>query len=174
MKIYREQVLDVFYQVLSCSGWLKKEGQPDLWLAKIFFTSLLPLSGIWWKFTGSKYSTFCTKFLFSKLIEYREMAALAFDWLKHFPLLMLQLLNKVWWKFTGSKYSMSSSKFVFFWPIEKQRWLHWPLIGWAIFYFTSASAKQNLTIMIESKYSTSSSKFLVTKELSLTDRVILQ
>ena len=44
----------------------------------------------------------------------------------------------------GSKYETSSTKFVFFWPIHRQKWTPWPLVGCDIFGF-SASVKRNLT-----------------------------
>ena len=40
---------------------------------------------------------------------------------------------------------MSSTKFVFFGPIGKTRWPSWPLIGWDIFDFSSATAERNST-----------------------------
>ena len=118
------------------------------------FTTLLPLIGIWWKLTGSKYSTFCTKFLFSKAYWTQR-------WLP-WPLIGWNIFHfsccSCWTKFDENLQECPLS--LCFSGLSKNRWLHWPLIGWAIFYFTSASAKQNLTIMIESKNSTSSSKFV--------------
>ena len=46
---------------------------------------------------------------------------------------------------TGSKISRPSTKFVFFGRIGKTRWPPWPLIGWYIFDFSSATAEQNST-----------------------------
>ena len=67
----------------------KKDGRPGLWLAETFSTSpLKPLKGIQWNLTGSKISTSSTKFVFFGPIEKKKMAALAFDWLRHFRLLL--------------------------------------------------------------------------------------
>ena len=55
----------------------------------------------------------------------------------------LKPLNGIWWNCTGSKISTSSTKFVFFGPIGKTRWPPWPLIGWDIFDFCSATVKWN-------------------------------
>ena len=47
----------------------KQDGHPGLWLAETFSTSpLKPLNGIQWNLTGSKISTFSTKFVFFGLI----------------------------------------------------------------------------------------------------------
>ena len=47
----------------------KQNGHPGLWLAETFLTSpLKPLNGIQWNLTGSKISTFSTKFVFFGLI----------------------------------------------------------------------------------------------------------
>ena len=137
-----------------------------------------------------------------------KMAALAFDWLRHFRLLFwnrwtefdeswleersqrplpslcfsdglkkqdgrpgfwlaetfltspLKPLNGILWYLTGSKILMSSTKFVFFVPIQKTRWLPWPLIGWGIFDFSETSMngiRRNLT---GRKISTSFTKFV--------------
>ena len=73
-----------------------------------------------------------------------KMAALAFDWLRYFWIL---LWNHYWiqWNLTGSMISMSSTKFVFFGPIRKRRWPPWPLIGWDIFDFSSETVEPNST-----------------------------
>ena len=57
----------------------------------------------------------------------------------------LKLLNRIQRNLIGSKISTPSTKFVFFEPIEKTRWLPWPLIGWDIFDFSSETAERNLT-----------------------------
>ena len=57
----------------------------------------------------------------------------------------LKLLNRIQWNLTGSKILMSSTKFVFFGPIGKTRWPPWPLIGWDIFDFSSATNERNST-----------------------------
>ena len=57
----------------------------------------------------------------------------------------LKPLNGIQRNLTGSKISTSSTKFVFFGPIGKTRWPPWPLIGWDIFDFSSATAERNST-----------------------------
>ena len=61
----------------------------------------------------------------------------------------LKLLNRIQRNLTGSKISMSITKFVFLGPIQKTRWLSWPLIGWDIFDFSSETAEQNSTIHVK-------------------------
>ena len=61
-----------------------------------------------------------------------KMAALAFDWLKHFST-SSQPLNGFWRNLIGSKSSTPSITFVFFVPIRNPRLPPWPLIGWNIF-----------------------------------------
>ena len=75
---------------LCFSGRLEKQdGRPGLWLAETFSTSpLKPLNEIQWNLTGSKISTSSTKFVFFGPIGNNKMAALAFDWLRHFRLLL--------------------------------------------------------------------------------------
>ena len=57
----------------------------------------------------------------------------------------LKPLNGIQQNLTGSKISMSYIKFVFFGSIGKRRWLHWSLIGWDIFDFSSETAERNST-----------------------------
>ena len=57
----------------------------------------------------------------------------------------LQMLNEIQRNLTGSKILMPSTKFVFFGPIRKTRWPPWPLIGWDIFDFSSATTEWNST-----------------------------
>ena len=57
----------------------------------------------------------------------------------------LQPLNRIQRNLTGCKITTSSTKFAFFGPIRKIRWRPWPLIGWDIFDFSSATSKQNST-----------------------------
>ena len=57
----------------------------------------------------------------------------------------LKSLNWIQRNLTGSKISTSSTKFVFFGPIGKIRWQPWPLLGWDIFDFSSATAERNST-----------------------------
>ena len=57
----------------------------------------------------------------------------------------LKPLNRIQWNLTGSKISMPFTKFVFFGPIRKTRWPPRPLIGWAIFDFSSETALWNST-----------------------------
>ena len=69
-------------------GSVAQDGRPGLWLAETFSTSSLkPLNGFWWNFTGSKYSTSSTKFVFFVPICHPRWTALASDWLRHFRLL---------------------------------------------------------------------------------------
>ena len=57
----------------------------------------------------------------------------------------LKPLNGIQRNLIGSKISTSSTKFVFFRPINKTRWLPWPLIGWYIFDASSETAERNST-----------------------------
>ena len=69
-------------------------------------------------------------------------------WLaKTFSTFYQQSLNRIHRNLAGDKISTSFTKFVFIRPIERPRCLPWPLIGWDIFDFFSANAKQNLTIL---------------------------
>ena len=60
----------------------------------------------------------------------------------------LKPLNGIQRNLTGSKISMSSTKFVFFGPIGKTRWPPWPLIGWAVFNFSSETPERNSTKLV--------------------------
>ena len=87
-KLDRMQDLNVLFQV--CVFWAdrKKDGHPGLWLTETFSTSpLKPLNVIQRNLTGSKISTFSTKFGFFGPIGKNKMAALASDLLRHFWLL---------------------------------------------------------------------------------------
>ena len=67
----------------------KQDGRPGLWLAGTFTTSSLkPLNRIKRNLTGSKISTPSTKFVFFRTDPKNKMAALAFNWLRHFRLLL--------------------------------------------------------------------------------------
>ena len=67
----------------------KQDGRPGLWLAETFSTSSLkPLIGIERNLTESKTSTSSTKFVFFQADRKNKMAALAYDWLRHFRLLL--------------------------------------------------------------------------------------
>ena len=73
------------------------------------------------------------------------MAALASDWLRHFPLL---LLNR-WMEFNETWLEARSQRplpsLCFFGPIGKTKWPPRPLIGWDIFDFFSKTAERNST-----------------------------
>ena len=87
---------------LCFTGWSEKhDGRPGFWLAETFSTSpLKPLNGIWWNLTGRKISTSSTKFVFFGPIEKKnKMTGLAFDWLRHFRLLLWNIwmaCNETW------------------------------------------------------------------------------
>ena len=73
----------------------------------------------------------------------------------------LKPLNGIQWNLTGSKISTSSTKFVFFRPIGKTRWPPWPLIGWAIFDFSSETAEWNSTKLDRKQdFNVSSTKYV--------------
>ena len=80
-----------------------------------------------------------------------KMATLAFDWLRHFRL----LLNR-WTEFKETWQEARSQRplpiFVFFRPIGKTRWPPWPLIGWNIFDFFDFSSERNSTELDWKKY----------------------
>ena len=79
----------------------KQDGRPGLWLAETFSTSLKRLNGIQRNLTGSKISTSSTKFVVFFGPIGKTMAALASDWLRHFPLLLWNRwmeFNKTWLK----------------------------------------------------------------------------
>ena len=83
MKLDRKQDLNVLYQVvfwpIGKTRWL-----PSDWLRHFTFP-LKPLNRIQRNWTGSRFSTSPTKFVFFGPIEKKnEMAALASDWLRHF------------------------------------------------------------------------------------------
>ena len=71
------------------------------------------------------------------------MTMLASDWLRHFRLLLWNLLNGIQRNLIGSKILRTSTKFVFFGPIGKTRWPPWLLIGWDIFDFFPETAEQD-------------------------------
>ena len=89
-KLNGKQDLNVLYQVcVFRADRLKKDGRPGLWLAETFFTSpLKPLNGIQRNLTGSKISMSSTKFVIFGPIRKNKMAALAYDCLRHFRLLL--------------------------------------------------------------------------------------
>ena len=64
MKLDRKQDLNVLYQVCVFQVDREKNGRPGLWLAETFSTSLKPLNRIKRNLTGSKISTFSTKFVY--------------------------------------------------------------------------------------------------------------
>ena len=126
----------------------KQDGRPGLWLLRHF---RLLLWNRWTEFrqrnfTGSKISTSSTKIVFFGLIgKTKTMAALAFDWLRHFRLLLWNRWTEFQKNLTGSKISISSTSFVFFGRIGKTRWPPWSPIGRDIFDFSTETAKQNST-----------------------------
>ena len=131
---------------LCFSGWSEKQdGRPGLWLAETFSTSpLKPLNGIQRNLTGSKISTFSTKFVFFGPIGKQDGRPGL--WLAEtFSTSPLKPLNGIQRNLTESKISTFSTKFVFFGPIGKTRWPPWPLIGWDIFDFSSETAERNST-----------------------------
>ena len=71
-----------------------------------------------------------------------KMAALASDWLRHFPLLLWNRymeFNENWQE-ARSQRPLPSLCFL---ADRKTRWLPWPLIGWDIFDFSSETAERN-------------------------------
>ena len=67
----------------------KQDGRPRLWLAETFSTSpLKPLNRIQRNLTGSKISMSSTQICVFQADWKNKMAALAFDWLRHFLLLL--------------------------------------------------------------------------------------
>ena len=122
-----------------------QDGRPGLWLAEAFSTSpLKPLNGIPWNMTGSKISTYSTKFVFSGWSEKQDGRPNL--WLAEtFSTPPLKPLNGIQLNLTESKISTSSTKFVFFWLIGKNKIAAWPLIGWTIFDFSSEIAERDST-----------------------------
>ena len=147
-KLDRMQDLNVLYQVCALGPIEKQDGRPSLWLAETFSTfPLKPMNGIQRNLTGSKISPFLPSLCFLGRSE-KQMAALAFDWLRDFRLLL--------WNRYGiqrnltKEISTSSSKLVFFGSIRKTKWPPWiPLIGWEIVDFSSikplTGIQRNLT-----------------------------
>ena len=137
------QDLNVLYQVCVFSGRSEiKDGRLGLLLAETVSTSSLqPLNTIQRNWTGNKISTCSTKFVFWADRK-SKMDALASDWQRHSLLLCNSGFKR---KLTGSKNLTSSIKFVFWGPIGDPRWRPWPLIGWGIFCFFSATTEQNAT-----------------------------
>ena len=88
-----------------------------------------------------------------------KIAALAFDWLSHFRLLLWNGWT-IQWNLTGSKISTSSTKFVFFGPIGKQNGR--PGLWLAETFSTSPLKPRNgiQRNLIGGKISTSSTKFV--------------
>ena len=82
-----------------------------------------------------------------------KMAALASDWLRHFRLL---LWNR-WTEFNKVDRKQDHDvlyQVCIFGPIEKTRWLPWPLIGWDIFEnsernSTKLDRKQDLNVLYQ-------------------------
>ena len=103
-----------------------------------------PLNGIQRNLTGSKILTSSTKFVFFGPIEKQDGRPDL--WLAEtFFTSPLKPLNCTQRNLIGSKISTPSTKYVFFGPIEITRWPPWPLIGWDIFDFSSATAERNST-----------------------------
>ena len=122
----------------------KQDGRPGLWYAETFLTSLKPMNGIQWNFTGSKISTPSTKFVFFGPIKKTKWP----PWpLIGWDVFYFSSETDEWnsTKLKWSKISTFSTKFVCFGPIRKTRWPPWPLIGWDIFNFSSEMAEQNST-----------------------------
>ena len=92
-----KQDLNVLYQSLCFSGRSEKQdGRRALWWAETFSTSpLKPLNGIQQNLTGSKISMSSTTFCVFRADRKNKMAALGYDWLRHFRL----LLWNCWMKF---------------------------------------------------------------------------
>ena len=86
------------------SGWSKiPDGQPGLWLAETFSTSLKPLNGIQRNVAVSKISMSFTKFVCVFQADRKsKMAALASDKLRYLTS-SLNLLNGIQWNLSGSK-----------------------------------------------------------------------
>ena len=122
---------------LCFSDWLeKKDGHHSLWLAEIFFTSFLkPMNRIQGSLTGSKISTFSTKFAFSELIRktrWPPQPLSGWDIFNFSP----ETVEGNSAKLNRKQDLNASTKFVFFGPIKKPRdsdwlthfrllWNHW-------------------------------------------------
>ena len=106
----------------------KQDGRPGLWLADIetFSTSpLKPLKGIERNLTGSKISTFSTKFVFFGPIGKTRRSRwplIGWDIFDFSSETAEQNSTKL-----DRKISTSSTKFMLFGPISKQKCLPWPI-----------------------------------------------
>ena len=135
-KLDLKQDVNVVYQVLCylCRSE-KQDSRPGLWLAETFSTSpLKPLNRIQRNLTGSKISTFSTKFVFFEPIgktRWPPWPLIGGDIFDFSPETAEQNSTNL----TGSKISRFSTKFVFFEPIRKT----W----WDIFDFSFDTAERN-------------------------------
>ena len=158
-KLDRMQYLNILYEVRVFTGRSEKQdGCSGLWLTETFSTSpLKPLNEIR-HLTGSKISTFSTKFVF--LCRSEKYDGHPDLWFAE-TFSTAELLNGIQRNLIGSKISTSSTKFVFFGPNEKARWPPRCLIGWYIFDLSSDNAEQNSAKRDKGKISTSSTKSVV-------------
>ena len=74
-----------------------------------------------------------------------KMAALASDWLRHFPLLLCNHWTEFDETWQEARFQRPLQSLCFFGPIGKIRCQPWPLIGWDIFDFSSETAERNST-----------------------------
>ena len=119
----------------------KQDGHPGLWLAEKFSTSpLKPLNGIQQNLTGSKISTYSTKFVFFGPIGKTRWP----PWpLIYWDIFDFSSETAVWnstkldWK---QDLNVLNQVCVFRADRKKTKWPHWPLIGWDIFDFSSETA----------------------------------
>ena len=115
--------------------------RPSLTLHIFDFSSEL-LNGIQWNLTGSKISTFSTKFVFFRPIRKTKWPPWppigwdSFDFSS-------EITERNSTKLDRKQYLKVLYQICVFGPIRKTRWPSWPLIGWDIFNFYFETSEQN-------------------------------
>ena len=113
----------------------KQDGHPVLWLVETFSTSPKPRNGIQRNLTGSKLSRSLYQVCVFRADRKNKIAALPFDWLRHFRLLL-------WNRWTEFKETWQQAR------------SQWPLLS---LYFSGLSEKQDCCpcLWLDETFSTS-------------------
>ena len=145
-KFDRTQVLNALHQVCVLCRSEIQDGRPGLWLAETFFDFFSATAErILTKLDGKQVLYALYQVCVFLADRKSKMAALAFDWLKHFSTSYPQPLNGFWRNLIDSKSSTPSIRFVFFVPIGNPRWPPGLWLAETFFDFFSATAEWILT-----------------------------